>query len=140
MHSTLGWYHTQVALKAEDSDTKKHHFAESAQYYILAADSYLVDDENHVFFLKCALDAYLGCGTPVRTTLDLCKRVRQAIPRMLVIWRTSQLSPQRDKFMDFVLLYETTVQKRVLEGNLSFDDIATVELVGPVAGFYSNDI
>lgn len=116
-----------------------YHFAEAAQNYILAAESYFVDDEHHVYFLKCALDGYLSCGTPVGTTLELCKRIRQAIPKMLLIWRTSQLSSQRDKFMEFVLRFETTVQKRVLEGDLSLDDIATIELVSITTGPFPTD-
>jgi len=139
-YSTLGWYYSQVALKAEEQDMMAHYFAKAAQNYILAAESYFVDDENYVYFLKCALDGYLSCGTPVSTTLDLCKRIRQAIPKMLMIWRTSQLSSGRDKYLEFVLRYEATVQKRVLEGDLSLDDIATVELVSVVTNFFSTNI
>ncbi|KAF5385058.1 hypothetical protein D9615_001096 [Tricholomella constricta] len=54
-------------------------FAQSAEYYIRAADQFYTDKTK---FLKVALEFYWFGKAPFRMTLPLWKRIREAIPDM----------------------------------------------------------
>ena len=114
----------QTAQQAGEADNKLHHFAESASYYIQAAEMFPEDDEYHPYFLKFALEAYWGGGVASRREcLVLCKRIRLSIPKMAVFWRTSQIAKIRDEHLAVALEWERKQQQALLEGTATLDSV-----------------
>jgi hypothetical protein len=85
MNSLLGWCHMQSGFKATTFETAAVEFSMSAKYYIEAADNFLEDDEKRPAFLQVALEAYWFQGKPLKDVLPLIARIREAIPKMMVI-------------------------------------------------------
>jgi hypothetical protein len=81
----------QSAILAGEAAERQDLYGQAAKYYTEAADTYLEDDENHVYFLKIALEAHWWRGDPVKITLPLCTRIRSAIPEMMKIWELAPL-------------------------------------------------
>ncbi|KAJ7755028.1 hypothetical protein DFH07DRAFT_822661 [Mycena maculata] len=117
----LGWFHMQLAKKAQTDEDKKIHLAASARYYMQSAETYPQDDEFAPFFRCIALDALRELGTPLRQTLPICKRIRVAIPAVLKIWESSAMSKRRNVALEEVLNWERNCQKDLLTGKFSLD-------------------
>jgi hypothetical protein len=115
----------QLGFVAEEEAEKQDLFGQSAKYYTEAADTYFKDDEHHVYFLKIALEAHWWRGDPLRTTLPLCARIRDAIPDMKQIWEI--YVGKMEKEYNMVLDYETECREAIDEGNVTLDDIGRPE-------------
>jgi hypothetical protein len=78
-------------------------------------------------FLKIALEAIWWRSEPLSVTIPLCKRIRQAIPKMKKIWELSQFAKIRDPNLAQALEFEQSVSRSILEGQLTLDDAARPE-------------
>jgi len=125
-NSILGWYHMEAAFRSDEDGDKYHHFTESASYYIQAAEMYPEDDEYHPYYLKIALEAYWLRGAPLRDSLALCKRIRIAIPKMLVFWEVSQMAEGRDESLKEALDWEVEQQRALVEDTKTLDSVVKV--------------
>ncbi|KAJ6610705.1 hypothetical protein B0H10DRAFT_1811169 [Mycena sp. CBHHK59/15] len=85
------FYYNQMSRLNPD---QKHEFCrKAAQAYSKAADSYPEDDEQHPWFLNCAVGNMLTANSfPLRETLDVMKRIRLSAPKAKQIWERSSLS------------------------------------------------
>ncbi|KIK02046.1 hypothetical protein K443DRAFT_6458 [Laccaria amethystina LaAM-08-1] len=124
--SILGWYHMEAAFRSDEDGDKYHHFTESASYYIQAAEMYPEDDEYYPYYLKIALEAYWLRGAPLRDSLALCKRIRIAIPKMLVFWEVSQMAEERDKSLKEALDWEVEQQRALVEDTKTLDSVVKI--------------
>lgn len=127
INSILGWYHMEAAFRSDGDGDRYHHFTESASYYIqAAAEMYPEDDEYHPYYLKIALEAYWLRGAPLRDSLVLCKRIRIAIPKMLVFWEVSQMAERRDKSLKEALDWEVEQHRALVEDTKTLDSVVKV--------------
>jgi hypothetical protein len=79
-------------------------------------------------FLDCGVKCLFRCGTPLRETLGILKRIRLAIPKMKRIWVASATSKQgRDRTLERALMMETELLKAVEKGDFTLDDLAAPE-------------
>ncbi|EGN98797.1 hypothetical protein SERLA73DRAFT_160457 [Serpula lacrymans var. lacrymans S7.3] len=122
--SMKGYYHAQSAKLAEDKIAEQlHHYWKAAEFYMEAASVYPEDDENHVWYLHCALTNMWKCGTPLRTTLDVLKRIRDATPKMLKIWVDSTAAKAgRDQALKTDMEALEALLMELEAGNVSLDD------------------
>lgn len=114
----------QLGFVAEEVE-KPDLFGQAAKYYTEAADTYFTDDQNHVYFLKIALEAHWWRGDPLRTTLPLCARIREAIPEMKKIWEI--YIGKMEKEYTMVLDFEKECKAAIEEGKVTLDDIGRPE-------------
>ncbi|RDB28672.1 Small glutamine-rich tetratricopeptide repeat-containing protein beta [Hypsizygus marmoreus] len=115
----LGWYHMQVAQAAEDIDSKSENCMKAAKHYMQAASMLPQDEENHAYYLKVALEAFWWSGAPLKVTLPLCAKIREAIPKMKKIWEYSSMAKQRDISLRQALAFETEFRTKVERGEVS---------------------
>ena len=83
----------------------------------------MVHHPYHVLgYLKCALDNFYLCGTPIRVTLGIMERIRLSIPQMKRIWEYSAISQRgRDKALQTVLWAEEDIRAGVESGKYTLD-------------------
>lgn len=126
-NSILGWYHMKLA-NIEDNDKKRQViYAQAAKYYTDAAGSYFEDDEKHAYFLKIALDAHWWCGSPLKVTLPLCARIRNAVTEMKKVWEFSADASLMEPQYKVVFAFETKFRILLEEGKGTLDDVARPE-------------
>ncbi|RDB29131.1 Small glutamine-rich tetratricopeptide repeat-containing protein beta [Hypsizygus marmoreus] len=123
----LGWYHMQLATASEDMDYKNEHWVEAADYYIQAANLLPQDEEYHAYYLKVALEAFWWSLAPLRVTLPLCARIRDAIPKMKQVWEYSQMAKERDWSLGQALVFEAEFKAKVETGEISSMSSARLE-------------
>jgi len=123
--SMKGYYHAQMAPRCyPDTEAAKDHLRKSGNFYIEAASMYPEDDENHAYFLNCGVHNLFRCGTPLRETLAILKRIRLAIPKMKRIWGSSAMSKEgRDTVLDRALEMEKEALDQIEKGNFTLDDL-----------------
>jgi stress-induced-phosphoprotein 1 len=139
-----GNYHSRMAsLCRPDVDAAIYHYRTAGNFYVEAAGKYPEDDENHVCkstfalvtafghyllpsdFLNCGVQCFFKCGTPLRETLPILKRIRLAMPKMKRIWNASAMSKQgRDKVLARALTLETKLLDAIKKGDFTLDDLA----------------
>jgi len=121
--SMKAYYHAQMAPQCHpDTDAATEHLRKSGNYYIEAADMYPEDDEKHAYFLNCGVQNLFRCGTPLRETLAILKRIRLAIPKMQRIWGSSAMSKEgRDEGLRYALVMETKALDQIKRGVLTLD-------------------
>jgi hypothetical protein len=117
----------QLANMAEDTSARQDLYAQAAKYYTSAAGSHFEDDEKHAYFLKIALDAHWRRGDPLKTTLPLCMRIRNAVTEMKKIWEFSADASRFAPLFEVVLDFETKFRKRISEGKATLDDVGRLE-------------
>ncbi|KAJ7592877.1 hypothetical protein C8J56DRAFT_1045330 [Mycena floridula] len=121
-----GFYHIQLATKAKKERNfaqSKEHQLSSADFYLQAADSLPPDDEDHPWFLKCAL-TYMGpYEPPLRTSLALMQRIRESLPKMRRIWQAHPAMGKRERNPAYkkIAQEEITLRKLLAEGKLKMD-------------------
>ena len=121
----------QSAFEAEDDETSMKHFAEAAEQYITAAELFMKDDENYAYFLKIALEAHWWQNSPLKVTLPLVKRIREALPEINKIWEYSMFSKQLSTTLQQAFVFEKECQKSILKGAMTLDSSARpVDMVG----------
>ncbi|KAI0793350.1 hypothetical protein C8Q75DRAFT_557045 [Abortiporus biennis] len=99
----------------------------AAKGYLKAASYYPTDDENHVWFLNCALEFSFSTSTPVRGLLPIMERIRLAIPEMKKIWQFSALAKTRDKSLNLTLKAEENIRKGLKSGKVKMGDVGTLD-------------
>ncbi|OBZ79655.1 Small glutamine-rich tetratricopeptide repeat-containing protein beta [Grifola frondosa] len=125
----IGFYHAQMASQCikdgEEDEVIRDHFVKAAASYVDAATTYPPDDENHVWFLHCALQAMYSCGAPVTVFLSTVKRLRLAIPDMNKIWEFSVNSPMHlhENAIQRDLELEKVIQEKLEKGEYTLDSI-----------------
>jgi hypothetical protein len=125
--SILGWYHINSA-NAEENDKKRQViYAQAAKYYTDAAGSYFEDDEKHAYFLKIALDARWRSGSPLKVTLPLCARIRNAVTEMKKIWEFSADASIVEPQYKVVFAFEKRFRTLLEDGKATLDDVARPE-------------
>jgi len=126
-HAMIGFYHFQMARRCsrlkESTDVVKDHLSKAGKAYLTAADIYPEDDEHHVWYLHCALDSLYGCGTAIKETLPIMRRIRLAIPKMKKIWENSSLALEgRDRILQHHLWVEEDIESALKEGKFTMED------------------
>ncbi|KAL6299613.1 hypothetical protein BKA93DRAFT_819814 [Sparassis latifolia] len=127
-YAMIGFYHNKMAKQCAELGVTSLgdvmiHFAEASKAYLTAATIFPEDDENHVWYLNCALDALYSCGTPIKILLPIMERVRLAIPKMKEIWEFSALAHQgRDSILQKVLWGEEDMRKGLADGKFTLED------------------
>ncbi|KAF8958005.1 hypothetical protein BDZ97DRAFT_1906614 [Flammula alnicola] len=123
--SILGWYHMQLGLAADNAEDANTEFAESAKYYIQAAESYPMDEESVLIFFKVALEAYWFQpeGKKLKDMLPLVMRIRMLLPKVMRFWEKSASSNIRDLQIQQALSFATDCEKAMKEGKISLDDV-----------------
>ncbi|EPQ52756.1 hypothetical protein GLOTRDRAFT_131993 [Gloeophyllum trabeum ATCC 11539] len=88
------FYYRQLASVLENATMQQRegHRLQAAKIYLEAADCYPVDDENHVWMLKCAVEDLRLCGLQHGQIAGILKRIKSAIPKMKRIWEYSTLA------------------------------------------------
>ena len=143
MFRMKGYYHSQMApLCRPNVDAAIDHYRRAGNFYMDAAGKYPEDDEKYACksalcrdspiyqtvpsdFLNCGVQCFFKCGTPLRETLPILKRIRLAMPKMMRIWGTSTASTQgRDKFLGRALMLETKLLNAIKKGDFTLDDLA----------------
>jgi len=113
----------QLGFKATTFEIAAIEFSVSAKYYIQAADTFLEDDEKRPSFLKVALEAYWFQGRSLKDVLPLIARIREAIPKMMLIWKTCASSKERDFTLKQALSFGEKCEQAVYGGRLTLSDI-----------------
>ncbi|KAG5653892.1 hypothetical protein H0H81_009484 [Sphagnurus paluster] len=118
----LGWYYMQKAQMSKDPTESIELSALSAVHYTQGAILFHTDDEYHVSFLKYAIDAHWYAGTPLKVTLPLCKKVRDAAPAMRQIWEYSSSATQRDQWIETILGFEDNFRGLLAQGKITLEE------------------
>jgi len=103
--------HQELAVVLENASLKERedHRHHAATLYLEAADCYPVDDELHVWMLKCAAEELRQCSAEHKQMSGIIKRIKSAIPKMRRIWEHSLLALHgRDHSIRRVLELERT--------------------------------
>ncbi|KAK0194064.1 hypothetical protein F5146DRAFT_1183515 [Armillaria mellea] len=79
-----GFYHS--ALARIEPDDEKQHFQLARKFYLKAADGYANDDENHAWYLHCALQYMKAVRGPTQEIMGVLSRIRESLPKMQRIW------------------------------------------------------
>ncbi|KAA1470551.1 hypothetical protein DENSPDRAFT_836369 [Dentipellis sp. KUC8613] len=118
-----GYYHNQMARIGHggSADAIVDHLKKAAKYYVKAADCLPPDDESHAWFIWCALEAFWRHGAPLKTTLPLMARIREAIPLFKPIWEHSS-SAEGHKALQTALWFEEDMRKGLQEGKFTEDN------------------
>jgi hypothetical protein len=117
----------QSAFEAESDETSMKHFAESALLYTRAAETFLKDDENYGYFLSVALEAHWWLKSPLKITLPLIRRIREALPEIRKIWEYSFSFGRLQERWEMILAFEEECQKGVSDGSLTLDSAVRPE-------------
>jgi stress-induced-phosphoprotein 1 len=79
-------------------------------------------------FLNCGVQNLFRCGTPLRETLAILRRIRLAIPKMKRIWGSSALSKEgRDEELNRALMMEEEALDQIKKGKFTLDDLGMPE-------------
>ncbi|KAI0067197.1 hypothetical protein BV25DRAFT_1071690 [Artomyces pyxidatus] len=120
-----GFYWNQTARHGTSTDLERLRadFREAHKYYMQAAELYPTDDEQHIWYVKVALDALLAAGTPLRECMPLLKRIRENVPVVKEMWEFSALAADGlFRQLQTLLYFEEDVQKAIDEGQYTLDD------------------
>ncbi|KAI0793345.1 hypothetical protein C8Q75DRAFT_804170 [Abortiporus biennis] len=124
-HALIAYANAQMARiaasKKEEEEIVIDYFNKAAQGYLEAASFYPQDDEQHVWYLNCALDHLYVVGTTIADLLPVMERIRLAIPEMKKIWEFSQMSQNRDKALQKTLWVEEDIREGLLNGKFTMD-------------------
>ncbi|RDB28593.1 Serine/threonine-protein phosphatase 5 [Hypsizygus marmoreus] len=123
----LGWCYMRRGMAAQDSDARAQNFVGSAAYYFKAANLLPEDEEYHAYYFKIALEALWWSGAPLKVTLPLCAKIREAIPKMKKIWEHSQMAKKRDRSLGQALAFEAEFRRKVETGEVSESIVARPE-------------
>ncbi|KAF9041929.1 TPR-like protein [Hymenopellis radicata] len=87
-YSIKAFYHSDLAVRAgSDRAEMNRQNKEAAELYLLAAECYPTDDEDHAKYLSCALQHFRIAGAlTLRNALDFMGRARQSHDVACKIW------------------------------------------------------
>ena len=115
LYSMQGYYYAQLGENAPDKSSRENNFLLASQSYKRAARVYHQDDEEHSWFLHCALSngAHSGRMT-YEAALTILEEIRVSVPKMLRIWANTPLSQGG---RDGVLSKAMAMESRLVEKN-----------------------
>ncbi|KDQ56062.1 hypothetical protein JAAARDRAFT_79551 [Jaapia argillacea MUCL 33604] len=133
---TKGYFHKQKALISKDDETVDtsvidDHLRTAANFYLEATRLYPEDEEDHALplgsparsgCLQCGLENLWSCGTPLKETLPLMKRIRVAVDKKKRIWEHSPSSARQDKVLLKTLWVEEDMEEGLKSGMFSLED------------------
>ncbi|EGO24395.1 hypothetical protein SERLADRAFT_438006 [Serpula lacrymans var. lacrymans S7.9] len=117
-----GFYHAQMAEYVTTREEILDHSHKAAQFYLESANTYPQDDENHAWYLRCAVEYMWKCGTELRVTLVVLKRMREAIPKMKEIWGFVETGKMEE--LQMFVDAEEMLLKEVDRGKVTLGDLA----------------
>jgi len=120
--SAKGYYHAQMAEYVTAREEILDHSHKAAQFYLESANIYPQDDENHTWYLRCSVEYMWKCGTELRVTLVVLKRLREAIPKMKEIWGGVDIGKMKE--LQMFVDAEDMLLKEVSRGKVTLDDPA----------------
>ncbi|KAF7302651.1 TPR-REGION domain-containing protein [Mycena chlorophos] len=134
--SVVAWAHMQrgleLTLKADEADDSEEaeaaivascqEFSASYKLYVEAAEAYPPDDESRPYLLAIALEALFRGHAPIRLTLPLARRVRDAIPQAKEIWEASMKSKQTTAKYDEASQFIAECERQLAKGAWTLDD------------------
>ncbi|TFK52145.1 hypothetical protein OE88DRAFT_1657225 [Heliocybe sulcata] len=101
----------------------RDHFTNAGNCYLEAAVSYPEDDEQHIWFLHCAVDNYFQAGAPIKLTLPMLEGIRTASEKVKKIWEYSALAMQgRDQVVRDALGMEEEIKGLLRQGRYTLED------------------
>ncbi|KAJ8692608.1 hypothetical protein PTI98_009906 [Pleurotus ostreatus] len=111
------------ANQRNDYQEWRKYTQEAGALYLQAAQRYMKDDENHLWFMKCSLDCTLSLGQPLSMALPLMCMIREAYPKMQRIWGDSASAMQgRDEAIKSVFRTEDRLKELLDQGIVSLSD------------------
>ncbi|KAJ7580088.1 hypothetical protein C8J56DRAFT_867365 [Mycena floridula] len=128
-----GFYHVALAQrheKEEDFAQAREQFLTAGRCYREAAMCYPSDDEEHAWFLKCALSYLAPFDLPVGVLLDLMYQIRESVPKVKLIWEQhpSRIKPERDAVYKYIAREESKLRKMVADGAATMEDMVHLQL------------
>ncbi|KAF7307345.1 TPR-REGION domain-containing protein [Mycena indigotica] len=135
--SALGFVHMQRGLdhalrseNIEDEEAKEaalldamKEFDQSARLYIKSAETYPPDDESSLYMLCIALEARLRGHAPLRLTVPLARRVRDAVPKVMKIWEATINSSEQTKAKyEEAAEFLKQCERQIAKGSWKLDD------------------
>lgn len=128
--STMGLYYREKAESLpEKSKEALSLYRQAAHYYKQGAEEYPEDDETYCFYLAFAFDALIKSGSARLTeVLGTAMKIKNAIPKMRVLWENSALSQSRDMLIAQVLAAEELLLRMKISGKIKFMDTVSSEL------------
>ncbi|VDB91601.1 unnamed protein product [Peniophora sp. CBMAI 1063] len=123
-YASLAWMH-YFRGKTENEGAGFGRFRSAHKLYLAAAGHLNEDEEYHTYFLALAVDCLWRSRASLNDILPLCRRVRDAAPKMRKIWAHSQLSSARDARIRQILSYEAEHRRRIESGETTLEDVVT---------------
>ncbi|KAJ7270795.1 hypothetical protein C8J57DRAFT_292412 [Mycena rebaudengoi] len=122
-YAMKGFYYNRMPEKNPDQSQRKELYRQAGLAYIKAAECFPQDDEQHPWFLNCALGNMFASGSfPLRESLDVMKRIRISAPKAKQIWERSSLSASGLwKILEGVGRREEELRSMVLQGKFTLD-------------------
>lgn len=120
-HSTLAWYYMRLGNKATTAEDAQAAYSQSAEYYIGAAKSYPLDEEQTLIYYKVALEAYWFSpeGKTLEDMLPLFFFIHKQLPHVVRIWEHSALANSRDAQVVQALDFATRCQDALESGKIT---------------------
>ncbi|KAJ7592878.1 hypothetical protein C8J56DRAFT_929713 [Mycena floridula] len=124
-HTMIAFYHKKMAETTKDQMKKEDHLQEASVGYLTAATCYPLDDENHAFFIACALQNAVASGpAPLGVFINMLDRLHIAIPAFQPIWKHSITAMQgRDDIIKSSMTMEPYLRERLASGQATLDAI-----------------
>lgn len=126
--SMQGYYYAQLGEIAPDKSSSQNNFLLASQSYKRAARVYNPDDEEHSWFLHCALSngAHSGRMT-YEAALIILEEIRVSVPKMLRIWANTPLSQGgRDGVLSKAMAMESRLAEKIGKGVISKDGVLSI--------------
>ncbi|KAJ7285306.1 hypothetical protein C8J57DRAFT_1709540 [Mycena rebaudengoi] len=122
-YANKGYYYEQMAKRTPSESLQLYRKAGLA--YVKAAECFPQDDEQHPWFLHCALrNMFASNSFPLRESLDVMKNIRISVPRAKRIWEHSPLASSGSwTTLEDVRTRERHLRSLVVEGKLTLDGI-----------------
>ncbi|KAJ7285308.1 hypothetical protein C8J57DRAFT_713337 [Mycena rebaudengoi] len=121
-HAVKGLYYTEISRRNPSGSGELARKA--ALEYVHAADCFPQDDEQHAWFLHCALDNMLSAGSSftVRETLDLIRRIKASATKAKEIWEHSTRGVAGVwRVLEGVGVREDYLRDIIVEGRITLD-------------------
>ncbi|EAU92341.2 hypothetical protein CC1G_00560 [Coprinopsis cinerea okayama7 len=124
--SVLGWMCREMARNVSD-DKHRDTFREQAfVYYYTAAGHYAEDDEQHVQFLRVSLDCLFEVKAPLKATLPIVDKIREAVPGVLKIWEMGSIGSHLAAWNTELEEFRRAQTEAIAEGRGTLDTVATL--------------
>ncbi|KAF6748419.1 hypothetical protein DFP72DRAFT_575902 [Ephemerocybe angulata] len=124
--ANLGWCFLEQGKKRANGDPVKiQNYHTAAEYYLQATQGFPEDDEKYIVYLRKHLDCLFAAKKPLKDTIPICRRIREALPGVLEIWNHN---PGTGTWLRGVLeemtRFERENSEMVAAGKLTMDSFA----------------